>query len=63
MIFYFKYPIIDRMKHLVSFSGGKDSSAMLIRMVEEGMPIDDIVFVKVMATPTIGGDFPKCMST
>ena len=59
MIFYFKYPIVDRVKHLVSFSGGKDSSAMLIRMVEEGMPIDDIIFVKVMATPTIGGDFPE----
>lgn len=32
---------------------------MLIRMVEEGMPIDDIVFIHVMATPTIGGEFPE----
>lgn len=46
-------------KHIVSWSGGKDSSAMLIRMVEEGMPIDDIVFIHVMATPTIGGEFPE----
>ena len=38
------------MKHIVNFSGGKDSTAMLIRMIEEGMPIDDIVFIKVMAT-------------
>lgn len=45
MMFFFKYPIIDRVKHLVSFSGGKDFSAMLIRMVEKEMPIDDIVFV------------------
>ena len=30
--------------HVVSFSGGKDSTAMLIRMLEEGMPIDLIVF-------------------
>ena len=46
-------------KHIVSWSGGKDSSAMLIRMVEEGMPIDDIVFIYVMATPTLGGEFPE----
>lgn len=30
--------------HVVSFSGGKDSTAMLLRMVELGMPIDEIVF-------------------
>lgn len=47
------------MKHIVSWSGGKDSSAMLIRMVEEGMPIDDIVFIKVMATPTLGAELPE----
>lgn len=32
------------MKHIVSFSGGKDSTAMLLMMVEKGMPIDDIIF-------------------
>lgn len=47
------------MKHIVSFSGGKDSSAMLIRMVEEGLPIDDIVFISVMATPTLGAELPE----
>lgn len=47
------------MKHIVSWSGGKDSSTMLIRMVEEGMPIDDIVFIKVMATPTLGAELPE----
>lgn len=47
------------MKHIVSFSGGKDSSAMLIRMIEEGMRIDDIVFINVMATPEIGAEFPE----
>ena len=31
-------------KHIVSFSGGKDSTAMLIHMLELGMPIDEIVF-------------------
>ncbi len=47
------------MKHIVSFSGGKDSTSMLIRMIEEGMSIDDIVFINVMATPTIGGELPE----
>jgi len=31
-------------KHIVSFSGGKDSTAMLIRMVELGMQIDEILY-------------------
>lgn len=47
------------MKHIVSFSGGKDSTAMLLQMVEKGMRIDDIVFINVMATPTLGAEFPE----
>jgi len=31
-------------KHIISFSGGKDSTAMLLRMLELKMPIDRIVF-------------------
>ena len=30
--------------HVVSLSGGKDSTAMLLRMVEEGWPVDHIIF-------------------
>lgn len=30
--------------HVVSLSGGKDSTAMLLRMLEEGMPVDLILF-------------------
>lgn len=30
--------------HVVSFSGGKDSTAMLLRMLEEGMRVDIILF-------------------
>ena len=30
--------------HVVSFSGGKDSTAMLLRMLEEGMHVDVILF-------------------
>ena len=32
------------MKHIVSFSGGKDSTAMLLMMLERGWPVDDIVY-------------------
>lgn len=32
------------MKHIVSFSGGKDSTAMLLMMLEKNMPVDEIVF-------------------
>lgn len=31
-------------KHIVSFSGGKDSTAMLLRMIELNYKIDDIIF-------------------
>ena len=30
--------------HIVSLSGGKDSTAMLLRMLEEGWPVDLILF-------------------
>jgi len=35
--------------HIVSFSGGKDSTAMLLRMIELKMPIDEIVFADTTA--------------
>lgn len=31
-------------KHIVSLSGGKDSTAMLLRLLEEGKPVDIILF-------------------
>lgn len=33
-----------KVKHIVSFSGGKDSTAMLLKMIEENMQIDEIIF-------------------
>lgn len=36
------------MKHIISFSGGKDSTAMLIRMLELNMEIDKIVFADTL---------------
>lgn len=41
------------MKHIVQFSGGKDSTAMLLMMLERGMPIDDIIFCDT------GMEFPE----
>ncbi len=50
------------MKHIVSWSGGKDSTAMLIRMLELDYPIDEIVFIDVRFNEnTGGGNFQKCM--
>lgn len=40
-------------KHIVSFSGGKDSTAMLLMMLEKEMQIDDIVFMDT------GVEFPE----
>lgn len=39
--------------HIVSFSGGKDSTAMLLRMVELNMQIDEIIFCDT------GVEFPQ----
>jgi len=33
------------MKHIVSYSGGKDSTYMLIKMLEKNMPVDEIIFI------------------
>lgn len=41
------------MKHIVNFSGGKDSTAMLLMMLEKDMQIDDIIFCDT------GKEFPQ----
>ena len=41
------------MKHIISFSGGKDSTALLLKMLEKGMMIDEIVFCDT------GVEFPQ----
>lgn len=35
---------MKEIKHVVQFSGGKDSTCMLLMMLEKGMPVDDIIF-------------------
>lgn len=47
------------MKHIVSYSGGKDSTAMLLKMIEKNMPIDEIVYCEIMATPILGAEYPE----
>ena len=39
--------------HIASFSGGKDSTAMLLKMMELGMPIDEVIFCDT------GMEFPE----
>lgn len=50
---------MNDIKHIVSFSGGKDSMAMLLKMIENNMQIDEIVYCNIMATPTIGAEYPE----
>lgn len=38
-------PIDHHAQHIISFSGGKDSTAMLFMMLERGMPVDRIINV------------------
>lgn len=40
-------------KHIVMFSGGKDSTAMLLRLVAEGFPIDEVIMAD------LGMEFPE----
>lgn len=43
-----RFPVAKRMEkpifNVVSFSGGKDSTAMLLKMIEENIPIDCVLF-------------------
>lgn len=40
-------------KHIVSFSGGKDSTCLLLMMLEKGMQVDEIIFCDT------GMEFPQ----
>ena len=40
-------------KHVVQFSGGKDSTCMLLMMLEKGMQVDEIIFCDT------GMEFPQ----
>ena len=47
------------MKHIASFSGGKDSAATIILAHEHGDPLDQIIFVEVMFDQEISGELPE----
>lgn len=47
------------MQYIASLSYGKDSIAMLEVIKQHNMPLDRIVHVEVMATPTISADLPE----
>lgn len=42
-------------RHIVNFSGGKDSTAMLLMMLEKNIPIDDVIFCDT------GMEFPEML--
>ena len=45
--------MINKQLHIVSFSGGKDSTALLCKMLEKGMKVDKIIFCDT------GVEFPQ----
>ena len=47
------------MKHIASFSGGKDSAAPIILAHEHGDPLDQIIFAEVMFDQEISGELPE----
>lgn len=47
------------MKHVVMCSFGKDSMAMLYTMKEHKMPIDEIVYVKILFDDEISAELPE----
>ena len=47
------------MKHIASFSGGKDSAATIILAREYGDPLDQIILAEVMFDQEISGELPE----
>lgn len=47
------HPAAEKSYHAVSLSGGKDSTCMLILMIERGMPID------IVLSADTGMEFPE----
>lgn len=44
---------MGKQRRVASFSGGKDSTAMVLRLIKEGRPLDEIVFFDT------GWEFPQ----
>lgn len=50
------------MKYVASVSFGKDSLAMLIKIKELGLPLDEVIFVDIMFDDYISGETPEMVS-
>lgn len=50
--------------HAVSLSGGKDSTCLLLLMIERGLPIDAVIWADTgMEFPEMYGHIKTCSST
>lgn len=47
------------MKYVASCSFGKDSLAMLIKIKELGLPLDEVIYCEVMFDDEISGETPE----
>lgn len=50
------------MKYIASVSFGKDSLAMLIKIKELGLPLDEVIYVDIMFDDNISGETPEMAS-
>ena len=50
------------MKYLASLSFGKDSMAMLIKIKELGLPLDEVIYVDIMFDDDTSGETPEMAS-
>lgn len=46
-------------KYVASISFGKDSLAMLIKIKELGMPLDEVIYCDIRFDNDISGEMPK----
>ena len=50
------------MKYVASLSFGKDSMAMIIKIKELGLPLDEVIYVDIMFDDNISGETPEMAS-
>lgn len=54
-----KKSILMKMKYIASCSFGKDSLAMLIKIKELGLPLDEVIYCDIRFDENISGEMPK----
>lgn len=47
------------MKYIASCSFGKDSLAMILTIIEHGLPLDEVVYCEVMFDDATSGEYPE----